>query len=151
MCPVYSFLCVPCVAFISFVPCVHYVPCSRPVSLCPLCPLFASCVPMSLVWVLCPLCPLRRFYPLCLLWVLCPLCPVYSLCTPCPLCLLVSSVSLVASVAPGVPVAHVCGKSLLYRYSRQGEAGGTYSGFQMTDIIGGVFMRLKSSIFGFFC
>ena len=70
---------------------------------------------VSLVWVLCPLCPLRHLYPLCLMWVLCP---VYSLCPPCPLCLLVS---YVASVAPEVPVAHVCGKSLLFLCSRRGD------------------------------
>ena len=58
----------------------------------------------------------------------------------------VGPVSLVAPVAPEVPTAHVSRTSLLCLCCRRGES---YSGFQVTDMIGGVFWGLKFSILGF--
>ena len=58
----------------------------------------------------------------------------------------VGPVSLVAPVAPEVPMAHVSRTSLLCLCCRRGES---YSGFQVTDMIGGVFWGLKFSILGF--
>ena len=98
---------------------------------------------VSLVSTLSPVSTMSLVSPVSLVGPVSPVAPV-------SLCLLVSSVgpvSLVAPVAPEVPMAHVSRTSLLCLCCRRGKS---YSGFQVTDMIGGVFWGLKFSILGFF-
>ena len=98
--------------------------------------------PVSLVGPVSPLSPaslvslVSPVGPVSLVSRLSPVAPVSS----------VGPVSLVAPVAPEVPMAHVSRTSLLCLCCRRGES---YSGFQVTDMIGGVFWGLKFSILGF--
>ena len=124
------------------------VPFVAPLSSVSLVSLVSTLSPVSTMSLVSPVGPVSPLSPASLVSLVSPVGPVslVSRLSPVAPVSSVGPVSLVAPVAPEVPMAHVSRTSLLCLCCRRGES---YSGFQVTDIIGGVFWGLKFSILGF--